>query len=259
MPPDFPAGFPAGSSGPTFFPNETIPNETNDDSLQAARRLSVVYAQYGEPGFRQIAEGMRLKGRPSRDHADKPDHVPWDVMYRLILTADAKIVPKTARKAAAGAGGVAPGPGVTVWGPGCSRVGEPTQGNHAYAMLCNHLKGLYHSRVPPNQHGSIPAHLKDGMQYFLTMVNESTLAGIVRAALGAADANLALEEYLTGRSEDWKGYWADIKGAGRAEGDYVTEYIEDWLTAFPDCDGCHPPFYNPKGHDTPWQLQGTQS
>ena len=89
----------------------------------------------------------------------------------------------------------------------------------------------------------------------------------MEAALGAADANLALEEYLTGRSEDWKRSWADIEGAGRAEGDYVTECIEVWLTRFLDCggcgkpdgDGCHPPFYNPKGHDTPWQLQSTQS
>ena len=99
------------------------------------------------------------------------------------------------------------------------------------------------------------------------MVNESTLAGIVRAALGAADANLALEEYLTGKSEDWKRSWADIQGARGAKGDYVTKYMQERLQMIIDCRGCarpdchdwYPPVDNPKGHDTPWQLQSTQS
>ena len=99
------------------------------------------------------------------------------------------------------------------------------------------------------------------------MLTNKTCACLVKAALGAADANLALEEYQTGESEDWKRSWADIQGARGAKGDYVTKYMKERLQIFidcggcgmSDCPGCHPSSDNPKGHDTPWQLQSTQS
>ena len=205
------------------------PNITNEDSLQAARRLCVVYAQNGEPGFGPITDIMQLKSVTSRDNADNPDLVPWDVMCRLFLTADVNKVPRAARNAASCAGGVAPGTGTTGWKE-CPNVGDA--GNHAYAMLCNHLKGVYRTWGSTDPRGSIPGHLVEGMEYFLSMEKETKLASLVKAALGAADANLALEEFRTGKTESWNRRWEDMKGAGRAEGDYVTTFIEDWLKAF---------------------------
>ena len=46
--------------------------------------------------------------------------------------------------------------------------------------------------------GSIPGHLVRGKDQFMTMSDESLLGELVEAALGAADANLAFQEFLAG-------------------------------------------------------------
>ena len=97
------------------------------------------------------------------------------------------------------------------------------------------------------------------------MSNESILGDLVEAALGAADANLAFQEFLELKSDTWKRSPLCVR-AGYVEGDYVTTSIVDWLTDFlygggcrEECRKCHPGGYNPTGYETPLQLRRRQS
>ena len=246
--------FPGQSPGfsRTFAPDESTPFGTNEQKLEASRRLAVVYAENGEPGFERIGDLLGFDKPAPRHNSDS--HF-LDVIYRLFLTADLQKVPGDSRKAASHVGGIPPTNGVMTWKES-PYYGDP--GNHHYAMLIEHLKREYKTKWETNF--PVPDKLANGKQRFFNMSNDERVSDHVEAALGAADANLALEEYLTGRSETWKRSWADIKGGGCVEGDKVTPYIVKWLEEFRskggckrECKTCHPQGYNPD-IETPYEM-----
>jgi len=202
-----------------------------------------------------MREVMKLKTVTARDFASEPDLVAWDVMYRFFLTSDIAIVPTRGRKAASGTDA-----GVHLLPPGMSGLW-----NHASAMLCKYLRGVYENGESSVPGGSIPGHLVRGKDQFMTMSDESLLGELVEAALGAADANLAFQEFLELKSDTWKRSPLCVR-AGHVEGDYITTSIVDWLTEFlygggcrEECRKCHPGGYNPTGCETPVRLRRRQS
>ena len=51
----------------------------------------------------------------------------------------------------------------------------------------------------------------------------------MEAALGAAEQMLALQDYREGKSKHWKRVWREMVGAGCADGDIVTKWINDFM------------------------------
>ena len=131
--------FPGLSTGfsRTFEPDESTPFGTQEEKLEATRRLAVVYAENGEPGFERIGDLLGFDKCAPRHSYDS--HF-VDVMWRLFLTADLHKVPADSRKAASHVGGIPPTKGVKPW-PDSPYFGDA--GNHHYAMLCKHLKREY--------------------------------------------------------------------------------------------------------------------
>ena len=223
----------------TFEEGEVTPNDSYEAQLEAARRLAVRYASVGEGGFQQIARIMNLPLHDSflaESGYTVDDQAMWETMYRLFLTANNYVVPKTACKAASHCGGLYPCKDLPPMIGGAS-VADP--GNHAYACLCQHLKDVYEETQRNDRDFQLPCQeLEIGKDRFFTTTKEEALGDFVEAALGAADAALCVQEYVAGTLPHWKRSWSQIVGAGCGWGDRVTPWIDKWMRVWRLNGGC---------------------
>ena len=203
----------------------------------------MLYAAAGEGGFQEIGRIMGMSEHipnyflESGIEVGSRDTVAWETLFRLILTACYDMVPKDALKAASHCGGVTPGPYVTAF-DGVPAAGEP--GNHAYACLCKELIRMYNDKkqMEPDLDAKIPVKLETGFERFFKLTNEETFGDFVEAALGAADAALAVDSFLDGHLADWRRSYSDIVGAGCGRGDRVTPFIDWWINDWVSKGGC---------------------
>jgi len=227
--------FPGQRDGfyPVFEAHESTPCQTWDDYLEASRRLAAVYAQHGERGFETIAHVIDMDG-PDREPLGE-DLIQLEVFYRICLTADTDKVPTSARKAASWAGGVQPDTN-TPAAVGSPKLGCPV--HKAYVMMIKSLKEFYLAEVAEaGNNDFVPAIIKGGVLQILAMENTHHLAHLVQAALGAADASMALEMYMLGDLDDWKRSVKEIVGGGCTNTDEVTPWICQWVSNFMSAGG----------------------
>ena len=229
---------------------EKTPQSTNEDSFEAARRVAMVLANEGEPGFDLVRTVRRMGELPDqRKNREIPNHgerVAWETLYRLFLLSDHERVPRLTRRAASKVGGVSLNPSEIRHGDGTMPCGVVL--NHAYARLCTDLKKMYWEWKGIDRQWEPPAWLKAGSKAFIFLENEQTLAWTVSAALSSADQMLALEEFCENRSDHWKRRWNEQIGGGHAHGDPVTPWINAWLSRYREngcpCDACKSAGYN---------------
>ena len=215
---------------PILERNEATPNRTNEDKLEAARRLAVLLSNHGESGFdlvRQVRTDLVAPAQVSKDHIPHGvgDRAAWETMYRLFLIADTDIVSNAARKAASGTGGVEVKLDIKPF-PGCPNSGDG--GNARYKKLCLHVLALLDAYTNDNAN-PLPSWLKNGANNYRAITNQANCGDLVEAALGAAEQMLALQEYREGKSKHWKRVWSQMWGAGCANGDIVTKWINDFI------------------------------
>ena len=220
---------------------ETTPHQTNEDCLEAARRVAMVLAYEGEPGF-DLVRTVRSMGevaddRKNREIPNRGDRAAWQTLYRLFLLADHDRVPKSTRQAASYAGGVSLNESEIRQ---CNATTIPCGIvlKHAHVRLCTHLKTMYLDWCKDNPLWNLPTYLRNGRDAFMPLENEQGLAWIVGAALSAADQMLALQDFWEDRSDHWKRRWNDQIGGGHARDDPVTPWIDGWLYQYRE-EGCH--------------------
>ena len=99
-----------------------------------------------------------------------------------------------------------------------------------------------------NSGEEVPEYLEAGLDYFMKVSKASTLGDMCEAVLGAGDAALALQSYLSGDIPSYKRVWKDVVGSGCASTDRVIPWMENWLYEFRDR-GCHCDECREKGVD----------
>ena len=232
---------------PTPERNEVTPKHDEADFLEAARRVAMVLAVHGEPGFDIVRIVRRMdpvpEDRKTREIPDHADRAKWETLYRLFMLADHDRVPQGLRDAARRAGGV------------CleKREYDPAKGElpigycdtHACGRLCDFLKSMHDNWTKANPNWNPPSWLIQGRKNLFDDLgnNDQKRAWIVGAALSAADAVAALEDHVNSQGQTpWKRHWNDRVGGRCGRGDLATPWINQWMTEFRSqpcrCESC---------------------
>ena len=213
-PPHLPLKPPARSPAPTPGPTE-VPARSDRD-LQLMAELSQSFAEINQYGSVRAALGNRERKNNMQRSARHDGQI-----------ADADIIPKRARKAAANCGGVAPGEGddfPQAFGPGWLNWAEA--GTEACRTLVQELLSVRASdcRLPP---------LSSRQGYvILTQLSRTSCADVVEAYLGATDASEKLNEHLRCPTVPWHRDWGDFVGGTFNDTDDIAEFINEGVKKY---------------------------
>ena len=216
---------------PFFGSAETVNDNTEEEWMEAARRVACVLAVYELPGFEDVLEYLEVNHqRDLRNWRITHEFEVWDPSQDTIYTvrdafciiADTDNIPLAARKGASKCGGVRPGKegyGPPAFSPDWPQWAHP--GIDVYDDLMQDVLGqTSHTRPHITRQAGIDR---------LKKLKPGQCADVIRAYLTAADASQRLWAHLHYRHIPWHREYEDLEGGVYNPSDKVAKYVNDWI------------------------------